>query len=137
MQNTIEIIISFTKHANKYIKELFFTKLYYDDTSIEELKSEMVTFKNTKFTENINKNVDIFYELIEFENSEINTYSYTKRSICIEITVHNNKKLCNLCDMILSDDINTSELGINTLLEELLNYQLCKEKKNNNQLLMK
>ena len=137
MQSTIEIIIMFTKHANKYIKELFFTKVYDDDTSIEEFKSETVTFRNTKFTENINKNADIFYELIEFENSEINTYNYVKNSVCIEIAVHNNKKLCNLCDMILSDDINTSELGINTLLEELLNYQLCKEKKNNNQLLMK
>lgn len=137
MQSTIEIIIVFTMHANKYIKDLWFSKLYDDTNGIEELKSEMVSFKNTKFTENINKNTDIFYELIEFENSEINTYNYVKNSICIEIRVHNNKKLCNLCDMILSDDINTSELGINTLLEELLNYQLCKEKKNNNQLLMK
>lgn len=104
----------------------------FDDPSGETITLKIYQQYSTKDLCTLSK-------MTHFENNIVCT-SVAKGAfdkIKLDIEIGDNIKLMNIYQMISSNDKNVSELGIITLIEELLNYQLCKEKKNNSQLLMK
>jgi len=117
-----------------FVKSIDIPKIYciFDNPSGE-------TTTITVYQEYSTKDLFTLSKMTDFENNIVCT-SVVKGAfdkIKLDIEIGDNIKLMNIYQMLSSNDKNASELGIITLIEELLNYQLCKEKKNNSQLLMK